>query len=164
MVCLTHWGRDEMDAIFQTTFSNGFSWMKMYEFRLTFQSWLLISKAIHYQIILLKISYDSQKFHWHVPKLKNKYVQDYAFEIIIWMSSYSREKWIKHKSIVNFSIYLHMRHPPQIINLFNHWTGITMITLFVHEAAGNENGTWVGVTKAPFTNFSVTGNFDLAKV
>ena len=33
---LTHWGRDKMAAIFQTTFSNGFSWMKIYEFRLTF--------------------------------------------------------------------------------------------------------------------------------
>ena len=33
---LTHWGRDKMAAIFQTTFSNGFSGMKMYEFRLTF--------------------------------------------------------------------------------------------------------------------------------
>ena len=31
---LTHWGRDRMAAIFQTTVSNGFSWMKMYEFRL----------------------------------------------------------------------------------------------------------------------------------
>ena len=31
---LTHWGRDKMAAIFQTTFSNGFSWMKMFEFRL----------------------------------------------------------------------------------------------------------------------------------
>ena len=31
---LTHWGRDKMTAIFQTTSSNGFSWMKMYEFRL----------------------------------------------------------------------------------------------------------------------------------
>ena len=28
---LTHWGRDKMAAIFQTTFSNWFSWMKMYE-------------------------------------------------------------------------------------------------------------------------------------
>ena len=27
---LTHWGRDKMAAIFQTTFSNAFSWMKMY--------------------------------------------------------------------------------------------------------------------------------------
>ena len=33
---LTHWGRDKMAAIFQTTYSNGFSWMKMYGFRLTF--------------------------------------------------------------------------------------------------------------------------------
>ena len=33
---LTHWGWDKMAAIFQTTFSNAFSWMKMYEFRLRF--------------------------------------------------------------------------------------------------------------------------------
>ena len=33
---LTHWGRDKMAAIFQTMFSNSFSWMKMYEFRLRF--------------------------------------------------------------------------------------------------------------------------------
>ena len=32
---LTHWSRDKMAAIFET-FSNGFSWMKMYEFRLKF--------------------------------------------------------------------------------------------------------------------------------
>ena len=31
---LTHWGRDKMAAIFRTTFSNAFSWMKMLEFRL----------------------------------------------------------------------------------------------------------------------------------
>ena len=33
---LTHWGQDKMAAIFQTTFSNRFSWMKMCEFRWTF--------------------------------------------------------------------------------------------------------------------------------
>ena len=39
-MCLTHWGRDKMAASFQTTLSNGFSWMKMYEFRLKFHwSW-----------------------------------------------------------------------------------------------------------------------------
>ena len=26
---LTHWGRDKMTTIFQTTFSDAFSWMKM---------------------------------------------------------------------------------------------------------------------------------------
>ena len=33
---LTHWGWDKMAAIFQTTFFNGFSWMKIYQFRLIF--------------------------------------------------------------------------------------------------------------------------------
>ena len=32
---LTHWDRANMAAIFWTTFWNAFSWMKMYEFRLT---------------------------------------------------------------------------------------------------------------------------------
>ena len=32
----THWGRDEIDAILQTPFSNEFSWMKMFWFRLKF--------------------------------------------------------------------------------------------------------------------------------
>ena len=36
VVSLTHWGRDEIDAIFQTTLLNAFSWMKMYELRLRF--------------------------------------------------------------------------------------------------------------------------------
>ena len=33
---LTHWGRDKIDAISQTTFSNAFAWMKIFEFRLIF--------------------------------------------------------------------------------------------------------------------------------
>ena len=41
---LTHWGRDEIDAILQTTFSNAFSWMKMFEFRLNFH-WSLFLRA-----------------------------------------------------------------------------------------------------------------------
>ena len=33
---LTHWGRGKVAAILQRTFSNAFSWMKMYKFYLTF--------------------------------------------------------------------------------------------------------------------------------
>ena len=33
---VTHWGRNQIDAISQTPFSNKFSWMKIYEFRLKF--------------------------------------------------------------------------------------------------------------------------------
>ena len=35
-VWLTHWGRNKMADIYQTTFSNVFSWMKMYKFRVRF--------------------------------------------------------------------------------------------------------------------------------
>ena len=41
---LSHWGRDEIDAILQTTFSETFSWLKMCEFRLKFQ-WSLFLRV-----------------------------------------------------------------------------------------------------------------------
>ena len=41
---LTHWGRDEIDAITQTTFSSAFFWMKMFEFRLKFH-WSLFLRV-----------------------------------------------------------------------------------------------------------------------
>ena len=41
---LTHWGRDKMDAISQTTFSSAFSWMKMFEFQLEFH-WSLFLRV-----------------------------------------------------------------------------------------------------------------------
>ena len=41
---LTHWGRDEMAAIFQTTISYAFSSMKMFKFQLRFH-WSLFQRA-----------------------------------------------------------------------------------------------------------------------
>ena len=47
---LTHWGGDKMDAISQTTFSNTFSWKKIYEFRLRFHwSMFLMFELIIFQ-------------------------------------------------------------------------------------------------------------------
>ena len=43
---LTHWGRDKIDAISQTTFSSAFCWMKMYEFRLKFHWSLFIRVSL----------------------------------------------------------------------------------------------------------------------
>ena len=42
--CLTHWGRDEMNNISQTTFLNAFSSMEMFEFRLKFH-WSLFPRV-----------------------------------------------------------------------------------------------------------------------
>ena len=41
---LTHWGRDKMAAISQTTHSNAFSWIKMLEIRLIFH-WSLFLRV-----------------------------------------------------------------------------------------------------------------------
>ena len=41
---LTHWSRDKMAAVSQTTLSNAFSWMTMLEFRLRFQ-WSLFLRV-----------------------------------------------------------------------------------------------------------------------
>ena len=41
---LTHWGRNKMDAISQTTFSNAFSLMKIFEFWLKFH-WCLFLRV-----------------------------------------------------------------------------------------------------------------------
>ena len=41
---LTHWGRDKMDAILQTIFSNAFSWMKMLQLQLKFH-WSLFPRV-----------------------------------------------------------------------------------------------------------------------
>ena len=43
LTVLTHWGRDKMATIFQATFWNGFSWMKMYEYLLKFHWNLFLS-------------------------------------------------------------------------------------------------------------------------
>ena len=44
---LTHWGRDKLDAISQTTFSSAFSWMKMYELRLKIHWSLFLRVQLH---------------------------------------------------------------------------------------------------------------------
>ena len=43
---LTHWGRDKMAAIFLMTFSNAFSWMKIYEFWLGFHLSLFLRASL----------------------------------------------------------------------------------------------------------------------
>ena len=47
----TRWGWDKMAAIFQTTFSNAFSWMKTNEFRLRFHWSLFVGSNQQYSSI-----------------------------------------------------------------------------------------------------------------
>ena len=52
----THWGPDKMIAIFQTTFSNAFSWMQIYEFRLNFTEVCLQGSNWQYIPALVQIN------------------------------------------------------------------------------------------------------------
>ena len=55
LIHLTHWYREKMAPIFQTTFSSAFSWTKMYEFWLTFH-WNLFSRV---QLTIFRIGSDN---------------------------------------------------------------------------------------------------------
>ena len=57
---LRHWNRYKMPAIFQTTLSGAFSWMKMYEFPLKIH-WSLFLR-VHWNILAL-----AQIMAWHRP-------------------------------------------------------------------------------------------------
>ena len=61
---LTHRGRDKMAAVPQTTFSNAFSWMKMFKFRLKFH-WSLFARV---QLTISRvILYTAGHLHTAVP-------------------------------------------------------------------------------------------------
>ena len=127
MRSLTHWGRDKMDAIFQTTFSNGFYWMKMYEFQLKFH-WSLLLKV---QLTI------SQHWVWRRPGDKPLSEPNYCI-------------WFKlHSSVgipmVQLKIYQHFqvmarRRPGD--NLYAHmrnsaprsWTSTSIIQKHEREA------------------------------
>ena len=49
---VTHWGRDKIDSISQTTFSSAFSWLKMFEF------WLKLHRSLFLRVQLTIIQ------HW----------------------------------------------------------------------------------------------------
>ena len=75
---LTHWDRDKMGAIFQTTCSNAFSWMKMLKFRLRFH-WSLFPRV---QLTILQPQWVNL-IHWR--KAYIFFTESFSFWDIIWM-------------------------------------------------------------------------------
>ena len=55
VLLLTYWGWNKMAANFLTTFSNAFSWMKIYDFRLRFHWSLLTRVQLKYILALVQI-------------------------------------------------------------------------------------------------------------
>ena len=86
----TQWGRDKIAANFLTTFSNGFSWMKMYEFRLKFHwsFFLMVQLTIYQHWFRYWWLADQETSHylnqsWHSPPTH---------------TCVTRPQWVKHSS------------------------------------------------------------------
>ena len=85
---LTHCGRDKMAAIFQTTFSNAFSWMKMFKLRLRFH-WSLFQKGPMNNIPALV-----QIMAWRRPG--DKPLSEAMMVSILTHICVSRLQWVKY--------------------------------------------------------------------
>ena len=86
---LTHWGRDKMVAISQTTFSNAFSWMKMYKFRLRFH-WIFSPRVE--STMFMKTMRHIGHFRWLGPNVSWEISQIWI-EYIKPIGQMSDESW-----------------------------------------------------------------------
>ena len=81
---LTHWGWDKMAAIFQKTFSNAFSWMKMNELRL--------------------------RFHWNLfPRVELTIFQESLAQIMAWRRP--GDKPLSEAMVVSLPTYICVTRP-----------------------------------------------------
>ena len=102
---LAYWGRDEIDAIVQTTFSNAFSWMKMYEFRLRFHWNLFLKFQVNNMPALVQI------MAWSRPG--DKPLCEPMIVVLLTHICVTRPQWVKiHDCIENTGLifcfsYLH---------------------------------------------------------
>ena len=64
---LKHWGRDKIDTIFQTTFLNGFSWMKIYEIWIFFFLNLFVRVVFNTKIFIWSPRIDQKIFFFIKP-------------------------------------------------------------------------------------------------
>ena len=120
---LTHWGRDEMPVISQTTLSSAFSWMKMLEFRLKFH-WSLFIRG--------QLTIFQHWFRWWLGA-------DQA------TSHYLNQWWLDYRRIyaslglnelmyiILFSCISLSLRPPKIINLtyLFTWTDCGLVTHYL---------------------------------
>ena len=117
---LTHWGRDQIDTISQTTFPNAFSRMKMNEFRLGFH-WSLFSPRISLKFVpkvrINNIPALVQIMAWRRPG--DKPLSEPMMASILTHICVTRPQWVKettHLWKVNIkSKKRHIYIPP------NHW-------------------------------------------
>ena len=122
---LTHWGRDKMAAIFQTTFSNAFSSMEMIEFRLKlhwmlflrvqstisqhwFRKWLGAVQATSHYLnqwflvywrIYASLGLSELRIHWSRERERCRYDKTKALAIIMIKIMQQKADCLPHKTL-----------------------------------------------------------------
>ena len=91
LTVLTHWVRDEMDNISQTTFPNAFSWMNLFEFRLKFHWSLYLGGSINNIPALVQI------MAWHRPG--NKPLSEPMIVILLMRICVTRPQWVNTRRV-----------------------------------------------------------------
>ena len=111
---LTHWGRDKMGAIFQTTVPNAFSWMKIYEFRLKFH-WNLFPGV--------QLTIFQHWFRWWLgaDKATSHYLNQRWYSLLTHICV-TRPQWVKSSGSIDATGH-HKYYP----TFFRYW-------LFVYSA------------------------------
>ena len=110
-VCLdlTHWGWDKMPVIFQMTFPNVFSWMKIYEFQLNFH-WRLFPRV---QLTILQHSDNGlasnrqQTIIWSKDGNRHWYIYEALgltglneWQYVFWFFSYVKAEVMDYISLI----------------------------------------------------------------
>ena len=99
---LTHWGRDKMAAIFQKTFSNAFSWMKMYEFWLWFH-WSLFLRV---HLIIFQ--------HWFACTAPSHYLKQWWPSLLMHIYVTWPQRVNEHRIEILWKLYLKLSLAPDI--------------------------------------------------
>ena len=93
---LTIWGRDKMAAILRTTFSNAFSWMKMYELHLRFRWSLFLS---------IQLTIFQHWFRWWLGTCQATchYLNQWWFSLLMHICV-TGPQWVNHSAYIKFVI------------------------------------------------------------
>ena len=111
IVKITHWDRDKMAAIFQTTVNNTFSWMHFLECQSYFSNFLRVFKKIYeesFPLTRVKIRYRNR-----LPWLSNGLKASIKYKNKLYLIS------LKHPTLYNISKYKQYKN--KLIFLLKNW-------------------------------------------
>ena len=141
---LTHWSRDEMAAILQTMFSNAFSSMKIYEFRLKC-NWSLF--------LGVQLTIFQHWFKWWIGAAHaTSHHLNQCWPSLLMHICVSRPPWIHADMCFDINNYQLQKHFIYIQRLNIRRIGTTC-NLFIGNKCATNNSRWESTVSLTWTNW-----------